>query len=177
MRNLTKELVRELLTYDPDTGVFTWNRRDRKWFTSDREYKRWNTRFANEVAGCIDKSNGYIRIKILGKNYTAHQLAFLYMTGSIPEMIDHEDHDRSNNRWENIQETDVRGNSMNRSKASNNTSGVTGVYLHKTLRIWRAQIMFNRKSIHIGYFKNFDDAVSARKAAEIKYGFHENHGE
>jgi len=59
---------------------------------------------------------------------------------------------------------------------NNNTSGVTGVYWNKRDRKWQAMIKVNNKQIHLGYFEGKTEAITARKIAEIKYGFHPNHG-
>jgi hypothetical protein len=60
--------------------------------------------------------------------------------------------------------------------AKNNSSGYTGVYWYRATEKWGATIKFNHKSLHLGFFIDISDAISARKAAEIQYGFHPNHG-
>jgi hypothetical protein len=67
-------------------------------------------------------------------------------------------------------------NQRNREKHSNNTSGHCGVRWHPRDKRWIAQIAFNLKRIHLGNFIHKKDAVEARREAEIKHGFHENHG-
>jgi hypothetical protein len=57
-----------------------------------------------------------------------------------------------------------------------NKSGVIGVHWNKNHKYWCAQIMVDRKTIHLGSFKDINDAIKARKNAEKLYGFHENHG-
>jgi hypothetical protein len=59
---------------------------------------------------------------------------------------------------------------------SDNTSGITGVTWHSQRGKWLAQIWVNGKKVHLGVFLSIDDAARARKDAEIKYSFHENHG-
>src|SRR5579863_2482235 len=88
---LTQERLKELLHYDPDTGLFT----------------RLVTVAAfgaqkGKIAGNVDKKFGYCLIRIDGRGYLAHRLAFLYMTDSIPEEVDHRDLNRSNNKWINL---------------------------------------------------------------------------
>ncbi|EOA5908665.1 AP2 domain-containing protein, partial [Salmonella enterica subsp. enterica serovar Brandenburg] len=58
----------------------------------------------------------------------------------------------------------------------NNTSGALGVWREKRRNKWVAEIKVDRRKIHLGQFDNFDEAVAARKDAEVKYGLHENHG-
>jgi hypothetical protein len=174
---LTQDIIRELLEYDPDTGVFIWKKRDRKWFTRDRDHIAWNTNHSGKRTG-LCKSHGYSKVRIFDRLYGAHQIAFMYSVGYIPDEIDHIDHDRANNKWCNLREVNRSENNKNLSKAKNNTSGVTGVnfYKYKTTMKWRAYITIDGQQNHLGLFDDFQDAVTARKEAENKYRFHENHG-
>ena len=83
----------------------------------------------------------------------------------------------------NVMAGDVAGSEVNRvtnlrnkKQYTTNTSGVTGVCWHKNKGKWMAQISVKSRFIYLGYFDSFKDAKFARKAAEIKYGFHKNHG-
>lgn len=104
MPELTQEIVRELLDYNPETGVFTWRPRDRKWFNTDRIWNSWNAKLAGKPAGTPHRS-GYIWIGLNGKLLAAHRLAFLWMAGAWPtRQVDHRDRDRANNRWTNLRD-------------------------------------------------------------------------
>lgn len=83
--------------------------------------------------------------------------------------VDHINHDTLDNRRSNLRFVTASQNQMNRVKRIDNTSGVTGVYWHKRDNIWLSNITVNDKTIHLGYFENFDDAITARKEAELKY--------
>lgn len=172
---LTQEILQELIDYDPDTGIARWKHRGRKWFSRDADYKTWNNKFEGKV---IDRKHnqGYVTIGLFSKNYLLHRIIFIYMTGSLPHKVDHINHIRHDNRWINLRDVSDSENSKNMSIACNNTTGVTGVYLHKASGKWHPKIKINGEQVHLGLFENFDDAVDARKEAEIKYGFHENHG-
>jgi len=99
------------------------------------------------------------------------------MTGKLPEdQIDHINGDPTDNRWENLRDVTNKENQMNRKLGSNNTSGFVGVYWDNSHDRWRSQIWHNSKKVNIGSFKNKQDAIEARKQANIKYGYHENHG-
>jgi hypothetical protein len=65
---------------------------------------------------------------------------------------------------------------MNLSKSRRNSSGVTGVFKHTQTGRWQAQIRIEKRSMHLGSFESFDDAVAARRKAEEQHGFHKNHG-
>lgn len=130
-----------------------------------------------DIAGCLHKGTGYIGVTINGKNHQAHRLAWLYMTGKWPKHhIDHDDHIRCNNKWDNLNAATSQENNKNRSKMKNNTSGVTGVSWFKAGKKWHAQITVGKKKKHLGFFTDKLEAVCARKSAEIKHGFHQNHG-
>lgn len=174
--DLSAEEVRNLLEYDPETGVFTWKERTRDSFQTARSFAIWNTQFARRRAGTLGNC-GYIGIKIDGSRYGAHRLAYVYMTGSWPtDQIDHIDHARANNRWSNLRPATNAENRKNLSIRSDNTSGVVGVYWQKDAGKWRAQIVSNGRHTSLGKFDSFDTAVSARLAAEVEQGFHQNHG-
>lgn len=176
---LTQDLLKEILHYDPLTGVFTWLRRDIEYFKSEKSFKTWNTRYAGAVAGYAradSKGSTYIYIRILSKSYLAHRVAYFYMKGLWPDLIDHKDWNGTNNKWENLQNASHTSNGRNVKKHSRNSSGYNGVYWRAEERKWGARIGVNKKNLHLGLFSNIDDAIAARKAANIKYGFSKNHG-
>lgn len=155
---LTQEELKELLHYDPSTGVFTWRK------TMRRVRK-------GQVAGSI-MTVGYRGIRIKRKDYYAHRLVFLYMTGRFPkDCVDHKDGDGFNNVWSNLRDATYQCNNRNTCVSSNNKSGVKGVCWDKVTKKWKAQIKINRKVIYLGCFHNLTDAVQARYDAEIQYGF------
>jgi len=96
--------------------------------------------------------------------------------GHEPKEIDHINSDGLDNRLINLRNVDHLENGKNQKMKSNNISGVTGVSWNKKRSKWHANIGIKKRKIHIGYFFDKFEAVCARKAAEIKYGFHENHG-
>ena len=164
MKKLTQKELKKVLHYEPTTGLFTWVK------------KRQGVSLGG-VAGCL-QHNGYRHIGVLGKVYSAHRLAFLYMTGKFPlDEVDHKNHERSDNRWSNLREVTRLENSRNRSMHLNNKSGFSGVCWKKRVSKWLASISINGKRKHLGYFKDIDDAIEARKNANIEYGYHANHGE
>jgi hypothetical protein len=164
MDEITQEELKEMLNYDADTGLFTW-------------VKKRNRIKVGGVAGCIDKVNGYRVIKINGKLYRAHRLAFLYMTGKFPtDDTDHINHDRSDNRFVNLRKVTHSENLRNSSLSSNNTSGFTGVFWDKARNKWKANININGRLKHLGLFTDMDDAIIARKRANVENEYHANHG-
>ena len=173
---LTQKLLKELLHYDPNTGIFTWRVRDRRHFKSDRDRKIWVANNAGKKAG-NKGAQGYLRVCIFKKSYKSHRLAFLYMTGSFPpEQTDHINGIRSDNRWVNLRPVDSAENQKNTKRRVDNISGVTGVSWAKRDDKWQAWINSGGTRKHFGYFTDKFEAICARKSAERRYGFHINHG-
>ena len=84
---------------------------------------------------------------------------------------DHLNRNKSDNRKQNLLLKSRRDNSINRSLSKNNTSGKTGVNFYHKYQQYVAKICVNFKTIHLGYFDKFEDAVKARLEAEVKYGY------
>lgn len=164
---LTQEYLKELLTYDPDTGIFVWKERLSNHFKNERDKNAWNTRYANKICGG-NRDDGYILVRINKSNYLAHRLAFLYVEGYLPEnFVDHIDRNPANNKWDNLREVSKKCNAQNCKLFKNNTSGVNGVSFDNSTNKWRSHIVINKKQKSLGYFENFEDAVRARYQEEI----------
>jgi hypothetical protein len=177
---LSTELIRELLDYDQYTGVFVWRERSREWFTSDRSWKTWNSRFAGRVAGTVNKNiHGYpvLQICVLGKLYKASRLAFLWMGLPLPEQVDHDDGDSLNQAWDNLLASNNTENHKNQSMYRNNTSGVTGVCWDKTNEKWRAQSRLDGKRYYLGLFDDLDDAAAVVSKFYSENGYTARHGQ
>ena len=153
------EELKEFLDYNPDTGIFTWIKKP------NRRVK------VGQVAGTMT-SKGYVRIQFKGIRYLAHRLAYYMYHGVDPleNLVDHKYGDKSNNKIKDLKLATHAQNCINRFNLNrNNTSGVLGVSWCKFRKKWRVQIMVNGKKKHLGYFINKEDAIKARKEAEIKY--------
>jgi len=139
-------------------------------------YKCWNKRFAGKDAGTITQY-GYVQVRICSTSYLAHKLAFLYMNGGWPAtQIDHINHNRADNSWSNLRDVTGFANHRNTSLSKSNSSGHVGVAWCQRRNRWRARISIIGKDISLGYFREKSEAISARESANIKYGFHANHG-
>jgi hypothetical protein len=165
---LTQERLKELLHYDPDTGVLTWKARPSK------------RNHIGDEAGYVFQSGRthYRRVTIDGIKYLSHRLAWLYTHGKLPDrQIDHGDGNGLHNWIRNLRDVTNRENHKNTRLNSNNTSGTVGVYFEKALDKWCAQICTESGKKSLGYFADIEEAITARKDAEVEYGFHENHGQ
>lgn len=162
MRDLSAEIAREFLVYDPKTGKLFWRKRARKWFHSDRQFKIWNTRFAEKEAFFSVHTGGYRMGSVFGRRYFAHRVIWLIQTGEWPiDLIDHIDRDRSNNAWDNLRQADPVLNGHNQGRQRRNTSGFPGVSRHTPTGKWRAQISINRCHRSLGLYDNLEDAAAA----------------
>lgn len=154
---ITQERIKEVLEYDSITGEWKW-----KVSTGKRVS-------VGSVAGCINKNNGYHYIRIDGKQYLSSRLAWLYMKGEWPDEVDHIDRNVLNNSWSNLREANRFQNCQNQKLSASNTSGVKGVSWDDSRQKWRAKIVANGKIYHIGRYDKKENAIEARKLAEIKY--------
>ena len=155
---LTQERLKELLHYNPETGVFTW-----------LVARGFHRNLAGKVAGSLHKK-GYIHISVDWKDYKAHRLAWLYMEGYWPEhVVEHRDRVKTNNKWSNLRHVTQACNVLNTGKRKDNKSGVIGVDQIKGK--WRAQIQYRKQKINIGTFSTKLEAAKARWAAEVRLGF------
>jgi len=164
---MNQKELRELFDYDEKTGDLIWKKK-----TSSHSRVT-----IGSVAGTLHH-DGYITIIINRKQYQAHRLVWIYCNGDVLTKdihIDHINHKRNDNSISNLRTVSNRDNAKNRKVSKVNTSGVLGVNYSKRDKHWVVRINTDDERKFIGTFKNFDEAVKARKEAEMKYGYHENH--
>lgn len=175
--DITPSVVKELLNYDLKTGLLYWRKRDRKWFKRDQAHGMWNKRYAGKHALCTLDKYGYRSGALFGIPYRAHRVVWAHQTGAWPEgEIDHINGVTSDNRISNLRDVSHLENSRNRARRPQKYDGVTGVRWVPRERGWRAYIGVKGEMLYLGIYDDRDDAIAARKAAEVKYGFHPNHG-
>jgi hypothetical protein len=163
----TNALIVENLKYDPETGVILW--------LKDKGRGR-----TGKEAGCPrNPENGHVQYRSIGINglhLSAHRIAWFLHYEEWPNAIDHINGDGLDNRITNLRNVTRVENAKNSCMYANNTSGVLGVSWHKHRKKWEVRISNNGKSLNIGCFIDIEDAKKARAQAEIKYGYHPNHG-
>lgn len=165
---LTAALLRELLHYDPETGVFTWKRRGRHHFPSDKGCNAWNAVNVGREAG--KRNSPYRQIAVFGRRYRPARLAWLYMTGEWPPyFVDHKDGNTANNRWSNLRSATPSQNLANRGLPANSSTGFKGVSRHQKSRRFRAVIKAEGRYIHLGFYDTAEEAHAAYCAAATKY--------
>lgn len=178
----TPEELRKLLRYEPDTGKLYWLERTLDLFrdgkqSAEHNCAAWNGRFANKEAFTAVHGEGYRQGTIFSRVYFAHRVIWAMVHGAWPaDQLDHINGVRDDNRIKNLRAVTNQENGRNKKLPSDNTSGVMGVGWHKPACKWAAQINVSGRCVYLGVFTKKDDAIAARKAAEVKFGFHENHG-
>lgn len=159
--DLTAARLRELLHYDPETGVFT------------RKVRTAQMMRVGDIAG-NPHENGYITVQLLGRTYRAHVLAWLYTHSAWPpEDVDHINRVRHDNRISNLRLASRSENLQNSGLSRRNTSRHKGVRRQvlsgEPTGRWQAFIYLHRRFTHLGIFSSVEDAAAARKAAEALY--------
>ena len=164
-----EELI-NYLNYDPLTGIFTWKI---DIFSGNGKKQVCN----GDIAGSVDKY-GYLNIQINKKLYKSHRLAWLFINKEISKdlKIDHINHNKTDNKIDNLRLITQSENCKNRYLSTKNTSGCVGVSFCNLYKKWKVRISVdgNRKSL--GYYAEKEEAILIRKQAEIDYGYHKNHG-
>ncbi len=175
---ITSENVKKLFYYVPETGELLWNPREKEAFVATPKRTQqhlanwWNSKSANKTATYYSKSTKYLHVRFDGKDFLAHRIIWLWMTGEWPEVIDHKNRDRCDNRWTNLQNVTRRENMKNKSLGRNNKSGVFGVFYDSRINKWCAQ----HEKEYLGSFEDFNLACAVKKKRESETGYSMNHG-
>lgn len=142
MKPLSASKLRKIFRYDTDTGLF------------------WNLA-TNKRAGGDKTNDGYLRISIDSCAYRAHRLAWLYVHGVWPNLIDHINGDRTDNRLCNLREVSRSQNSWNSTHSRKTISGLKGVHYRAESKKYRARIVINGKLVTLGHFNTPQEAQQA----------------
>lgn len=163
MKSHDSETWKSIFDYDANSGALLWKKNKPK-------------RIAGSPAGNVNTSKRYVTLHAtvcgVKNRYLAHRIVWELHYGKIPDgmCIDHIDGNGLNNKIENLRVTTLSSNQRNTRIKRNNKTGIMGVHPKKTG--WQVQIAGK----YAGYFSDFFEACCARKSAERKNCFHENHG-
>lgn len=141
---ITQQRLKELVKYVPETGEF---------FRGDKKIG-------------YDNGRGYLKASIDNKEYYLHRLAWLYSYGEFPELVDHKDQNKSNNKLDNLRSVTNSQNLHNRGVPVNNKSGHKGVHYVENRGKYLSSITVNNKQQYLGIFKTIEEAIQCRKQAE-----------
>ena len=162
MKNPTQESLLAVFSYDSATGEVS---------------HKFTTKSGKQGDTATHKfQHGYRGMTIGAKTYLAHRVIFMMKEGYWPEYIDHINHSKGDNRWCNLREVTHGENSRNVPVQANSSTGNVGVSMDKRTGRYRAYISVNSKYKHLGVFDTIEEAVDARKKADIQYEYHPNHG-
>lgn len=158
---LTADRLRELVDFDPGTGVFTQR------IVYEGQRARWK---AGRVSGSISKQSGYLTLRVDGKNFQAHRLAWLHVHGTWPTAeIDHRDGDRRNNCMSNLRDVSRRENAGNMQRVrADSATGVQGVSPYKKTGRFQAQVRHNGRCHYLGTYDTVEQARAVYVDAKAK---------
>jgi hypothetical protein len=155
--DLTQETIRHLFSYDAETGDFAW-----------KVQKSRNIKLGEPIKA--NKITGYRCVKINKKTYPVHRLIWLYLYGHWPHGdIDHKNRIRSDNRLCNLRDVSRTDNCQNITLPSHNKSGHIGISWVKSHKSWTVYIKVDKKNKWLGYYKDINQAIAARKKGESTY--------
>jgi hypothetical protein len=175
------EALRQLLRYEPDSGLLIWGTALPSHFKfgtycQERVCRAWNAANSGKPALQYSSSDHYKHGSFLGTKVYAHRAILAMHLGRWPDQVDHINGDKHDNRLCNLREVSARQNSMNTKIRRLSGSGVHGVCFRKQRGKWRARIKHLGKEVCLGHFDLVEDAIAARKQAEVLFGYHPNHG-
>lgn len=166
-----REVLLALLRYDRSTGTFIWRERGRGHFSSTRAHNAWNAKFSGRQALASINSSGYLYGSILGEPYFAHRVAWAMFFDITPyDEIDHINRNPLDNRIENLRLATRSMNERNKPVRRDSASQIRGVAYDARYSTWQASIKIGGRKVHLGSFRNADDAIAVRRIAEITIG-------
>lgn len=165
------------ICYTPETGDMTWIPKSGE----DQETRRWNSRYANMPAGCVDE-RGYVRVVVridgMKRAIRAHQLAWFITHGKLPQHeIDHINRVKSDNRISNLRDVPRAINQRNKGLQQNSSSGYVGVTRSRGRDKWEAYGRDAKRRVYLGLFDSPMQAAEIAKAFRQERGYSPTHGQ
>lgn len=179
----TTDQVRQVLDYNPDTGILTWRHRPSSMFAPglhgrQHQANAWNAKYAGKEAFTAIRSDGYKVGTIYRCMVRSHRVAWTHYYGFWPsDQIDHINGITTDNRISNLRDVPNIENHKNEKRSKNNTSGANGVHWCNHTQKWRAVAKVGYKNLHIGRYDTIEEARDARKQADVRLGFTRRHGD
>lgn len=160
------EALKQIFDYEPETGVLRWRRR----FGDEPGIAIFNGTHAGKPAGA-PHSRGYrqVTFKWNGVKIKAlvHRVCFAIHFGREPNLVDHRNGVRDDNRASNLRDADASKNQCNR-KGIVAKSGLKGVYSHGCTGKFFSQILIKGRYEFLGVFEDKEDCARAYDAAALR---------
>ena len=177
MSEITAERLRELVVYDPLEGTFKWKETWSNYRQKGQEFGSYSHNGKPSLDG-KQRAPHYKIVRLDGKFYRLHRLAFLYVTGRFPpQEVRFVDGNTLNLRWDNLKCADARDRARNQRLRYDSSTRVQGVHYDKRRKKYVAYIGVNGKKVHLGYHRFLWKAVAVREIALREEGYWQNHGE
>lgn len=169
-----KELIPQVLRYDPETGEMYWRHRPASLFSQQGKRSaewaaaNWNSRHAGQRAFTAVGSHGYRNGRLSGRGLLLHRVAFVLMTGGWPRcLVDHVNGDRLDNRWCNLREATVTQNAQN-AKGYSKTSPYIGVSWNSRLKGYMARVNHKGESYYCGFSVDDPERLARQRDKKAK---------
>jgi hypothetical protein len=182
---MTIDTLHSIIEYNPITGKLYWRERTYDMISILNMTKAgihsFNSRFAGKELSNKPGNNGYLMVGMMlnGAKITElqHRVAWAlfhnkWAATDQVTVLDHINRDKTDNRIINLREVSNTDNHYNVDVRANNTSSKTGVSYKKDKKMWQAYYFFQEKQYHLGYFKDFEEAVAKREEWEESYKIH-----
>ena len=157
----SRERLRELLDYDPKTGILLFKKRNKR---------KWDAQFAGKTAGGLTNTHEEVfihRLKLFNVTYHTSRIIYIWMTGECPEVVETKDHNPANMIWTNLVPSNKLQNSRKHKISKNNRTGVTGTAQKANGRY----IAYIGTNIRLGTFDTLEEAAKARRQAEARLNY------
>lgn len=172
----TQEYLKECFTYDPETGLLYWKERPLNHFKNEHGWNTFNSKYSCKQAFTCADADGYFVGTLDGIQFKSHRIIWKLIHGTEPESILHDNGQTFDNRIEKLTSDKQYKNMQDQKLRVDNSSGISGVSWYNSRQKWCVRISVNGKVKNLGYFTNLEEAKECRQSAEIKYGYHPNHG-
>lgn len=168
--NISPEIASTLLRYEPDTGKMFWRERPIDMCGGQREWRRWNNRFAGKETFTSVDNRGYLKGSIFNQTCAAHRVAWVIAMGEWPPVeIDHINLVRTDNRLANLRLATKKQNMRNRKSLAGSSSTYLGVTWHKSRQKWQASVEVDGRCKYLGLHGDEASAARAYDAAALSY--------
>ena len=167
--DISIEDLRDLLCYNPSSGILTWRTRPLRFCKSVRDQSRWNSRCASKAVKMTVSIDGYCRFKLFDVIYRAHRVCWALHYGQWPQKeIDHINCNPMDNSITNLREVTPFQNNWNQRKLTPKTSPLKGAFFDQGSQLWKSRIIHNGVAYDLGSFSTDVEAHQAYCAKGIE---------